>query len=218
MLKTLRAVAIAAAAGTTILAATPASAASTIQICDSPGCVSPDSNVLFQASTTGNPIFATLNDDKTASVKFIGTEDLNGIQSQGQARISAVDGSLNFLSILFDPIKAYNEIEFNLNAIGAGSTLLQFYDVAGNLLGSATYDLKGGGQNFFAAFDAPIGRTDITVTGTSLEDVRQIRLTVGTAVAAVPEPATWGLMLLGFGAMGYSMRRRKQAKALLQLA
>jgi hypothetical protein len=28
------------------------------------------------------------------------------------------------------------------------------------------------------------------------------------AVSAVPEPATWGMMLIGFGAVGYSMRRR----------
>ena len=27
-------------------------------------------------------------------------------------------------------------------------------------------------------------------------------------VAAVPEPATWGMMILGFGAIGYAMRRR----------
>jgi hypothetical protein len=26
--------------------------------------------------------------------------------------------------------------------------------------------------------------------------------------SAVPEPATWGMMLIGFGAVGYSMRRR----------
>lgn len=26
---------------------------------------------------------------------------------------------------------------------------------------------------------------------------------------AVPEPATWALMILGFGAVGYAMRRRK---------
>jgi hypothetical protein len=29
------------------------------------------------------------------------------------------------------------------------------------------------------------------------------------AVTPVPEPATWAMMLLGFGAVGYSMRRRK---------
>jgi hypothetical protein len=30
------------------------------------------------------------------------------------------------------------------------------------------------------------------------------------AAAAVPEPATWGLMLLGFGGMGLVMRRRRR--------
>ena len=27
--------------------------------------------------------------------------------------------------------------------------------------------------------------------------------------ASAPEPATWGLMILGFGAVGYSLRRRR---------
>jgi hypothetical protein len=30
------------------------------------------------------------------------------------------------------------------------------------------------------------------------------------AIAAVPEPATWGLMLLGFGGIGLTMRRRRR--------
>ena len=29
------------------------------------------------------------------------------------------------------------------------------------------------------------------------------------ATAAVPEPATWAMMTLGFGAMGFAMRRKK---------
>ena len=36
-------------------------------------------------------------------------------------------------------------------------------------------------------------------------------------ITAVPEPATWAMMLLGFGAAGYAMRRRR-APALAQLA
>lgn len=38
------------------------------------------------------------------------------------------------------------------------------------------------------------------------------------SVGAVPEPATWAMMLLGFGAIGVSMRRRRKNTALLQLA
>ena len=29
--------------------------------------------------------------------------------------------------------------------------------------------------------------------------------------AAVPEPATWGMMIVGFGAMGATLRRRRTA-------
>jgi hypothetical protein len=36
-------------------------------------------------------------------------------------------------------------------------------------------------------------------------------------MAAVPEPATWGMMLLGFGAMGMVLRRRRRP-VLSQLA
>jgi len=32
-----------------------------------------------------------------------------------------------------------------------------------------------------------------------------------SSVAGVPEPTTWAMMLFGFGAVGYSMRRRKAA-------
>lgn len=38
------------------------------------------------------------------------------------------------------------------------------------------------------------------------------------AISAVPEPATWGMMLLGFGAIGSVARRRKQAQPNLAYA
>lgn len=34
-----------------------------------------------------------------------------------------------------------------------------------------------------------------------------------SSIAAVPEPGTWALMLVGFGAIGFSMRRRRNAAA-----
>lgn len=39
-----------------------------------------------------------------------------------------------------------------------------------------------------------------------------------TAVGVVPEPATWAMMLFGFGALGYSMRRRKTVGARVRFA
>ncbi|MBS0479821.1 MAG: PEP-CTERM sorting domain-containing protein [Proteobacteria bacterium] len=44
-------------------------------------------------------------------------------------------------------------------------------------------------------------------------------LTVGgAATAGVPEPATWAMMMLGFGAMGASLRRRAKVTARVRFA
>lgn len=43
----------------------------------------------------------------------------------------------------------------------------------------------------------------------SLNNSDTVTVNVGPVAAAVPEPATWGMMLLGFGAMGFRMRRKK---------
>jgi hypothetical protein len=39
-----------------------------------------------------------------------------------------------------------------------------------------------------------------------------------TVLAPVPEPGTWALMLLGFGAIGWSLRRRRKAGLVPRLA
>lgn len=47
---------------------------------------------------------------------------------------------------------------------------------------------------------------DVTRVGTYSGNVSWTR------VAAVPEPATWALMILGFGVVGYAMRRRPSVR------
>jgi hypothetical protein len=50
------------------------------------------------------------------------------------------------------------------------------------------------------------------VFGANLPALAQIG-TVATDLAVVPEPATWGMMILGFGAVGFALRHRKQLEA-----
>ena len=52
------------------------------------------------------------------------------------------------------------------------------------------------------------GNNIISVTGTTGGEAAFSGNLSFAATSAVPEPATWAMMLMGFGAVGYSMRRR----------
>lgn len=59
-------------------------------------------------------------------------------------------------------------------------------------------------------------RIDLAGGGQTISAFAQIGS--GAQVAAVPEPATWAMMLIGFGAVGVSLRRRRRGHDLLQAA
>lgn len=44
------------------------------------------------------------------------------------------------------------------------------------------------------------------------------RFTPSAIISAVPEPSTWAMMLVGFGAMGVALRRRRRADYILKAA
>lgn len=64
----------------------------------------------------------------------------------------------------------------------------------------------GGGGGFLSAPTVMQGSPIINVAGPMLPPDRE-----GVAAAIVPEPATWALMITGFGLAGTSIRRRKLA-------
>lgn len=66
--------------------------------------------------------------------------------------------------------------------------------------------VTSGGQDFFGfAFT-----TNTVLNSIGFETSPGVVITATRAIpAAVPEPGTWGLMILGFGAVGFAMRRRQ---------
>lgn len=98
------------------------------------------------------------------------------------------------------------------------STLLTGVTVFGIHVGGAG-DRNGEGT-FFFQFDAGAGVDKITITnraGANNSGLSNAAL-YRTGAPAVPEPAAWALMLLGFGVIGSQMRRQRRTSVMTQLA
>jgi hypothetical protein len=63
-----------------------------------------------------------------------------------------------------------------------------------------------------AAFNSGLNKLDVVLRNIDRDAavrVDGLSVTADAITASVPEPATWGMMLLGFGLVGAGMRRRK---------
>lgn len=101
---------------------------------------------------------------------------------------------------LFFDFSGNSVMLFQNPTIGSGKNFLCF---------TATF-LCGGGTNGTSIAVLPAGR------GYSLQQgVQQVAT---FAVAGVPEPATWAMMLAGFGMIGFAARRRQSVKTTVSYA
>ncbi|HEV2569709.1 PEPxxWA-CTERM sorting domain-containing protein [Sphingomonas sp.] len=101
----------------------------------------------------------------------------------------------------------FQDVEFRLFGGDATEADFTLIDDAGTVFTFNDQAITGDGRFGFQAINGQtIARVSFTVNGTGIQEVRQIR--VGPAIAAIPEPATWAMMLGGFGLLGAAMRRR----------
>ena len=128
----------------------------------------------------------------------------------GLAAVAALGGSGGtFLKPKLENLSSDTGI-INFNTLLTGLTVFGFH------AGGAGDGKQG---SFFFSFDAGLGTDVIRITdrqnsdATGLSNAALFRTGGGTVrdVDPVPEPATWAMMLLGFGALGFAMRRRKTA-------
>jgi len=183
----------------------------------------------------GATVLGELGQGSGIDVIFTGaTTDSNNLMlssGQGQATVTgAFDTTTSNPNDTFG-ITAFNVALENdalfdwieLSLMGTGTVSFSLLDGNGatftsDATGDFIFDLVNG-QNKFA-FQAVNGQSiaglSFDIANGSVDTVSQIR--IGQAVAAaVPEPATWGMMLLGFGAIGFAMRRKRRP-VLMQLA
>ena len=192
--------------------------------------------VLLNDSNTQGTTATGHTNQSLDGITFTSTQII-GDDPNGQALIAAFDAiggnvvTLNNLEFhATDPLLAFSRVEFDLtntanlgNAIEVtltgldqfGATFTQTFSThisgAGNPVG--TNWLVGTASNgeviTSASFQTP--------TGTGFSDFRQLRVELAQNTNVVPEPGTWAMMLMGFGATGYAIRRRRKTK-LAQIA
>ena len=95
--------------------------------------------------------------------------------------------------------------------LGAGQSI-SFRDTT-NAFTSATL-LSNTNSNLTAA-DVVFnnGLVTLNVSGRTFTSAGQLRIGLTTLAAVVPEPASWAMLIAGFGLIGFAMRRRAAAPA-----
>lgn len=130
----------------------------------------------------------------------------------GQTATFTFTGGLSQLGLDYGSADAYNSFQLffsnGTNQILSGQNIIDFGTADGDQSAART----NGRLTFLAGAGPSITGLTLTSSGNSLE-VDNFGIT-----AAVPEPGTWAMMLLGFGGMGVALRRRRKLTNIAQLA
>jgi hypothetical protein len=167
----------------------------------------PPENVLLTSGSTGATLFGQTNQTHT-QVLFTSSTDILMSPPQGQAFLASTDGSLQNLNIALNSGFGFSAFEFNVNSAVTGPVTLTFTDQFGHTQSTTTtFNVDANGSNFFDAFSTN-GEviTRVSLTGANISSVGQVRL---GGVGGVPEPASWALLILGFGGAGAMLRMRR---------
>lgn len=153
-------------------------------------------------STTGNVFLHTSGG---------GESDFNAVNSTDTGSLLMTDLSVDFTF-------SYDAVTFNLSPPN-GETSDMFLSVNGGAFtfsvpNAVITDPLGNGENKFvlsATGGDAIHTLDFSFDP-GVDHIQQIR--VGNPIAGVvPEPATWAMMILGFGGVGSLLRRRRTVVA-----
>lgn len=136
-------------------------------------------------------------------------------QNTPGALIASGTAALSHIAGPAGPSFATTDYSFNVNALqlGAGNYFLAFQNVtpifsdylSAGVAQSGAFQSDNGGVSYAAKYQN-IGSVALSVSGEVL------------AAGGVPEPATWAMMIIGFGAVGGVMRRKSKVTTRVSFA
>jgi hypothetical protein len=152
-----------------------------------------------QADVTGAEIVLGGNPNDAYSM-LSGNIYLNNGEGMSWIEFALTSGAAGTIDFILTDMNG-GTFNFFDQIIGNGDTFFAFEAIDGQLI-----------ANVYWQADTPPGSVDI---------LKQVRILRDGDAPVVPEPATWAMMLMGFGATGFAMRRgrrRNQDGELAQLA
>lgn len=114
-------------------------------------------------------------------------------------------------------INAFGFDLYGLGTLGATTLSVGYNGSTATLL--SNYVGNNGYDGFFGFIDTTSSFKSLTLANTVSGDVYVVDNVVsGTALGAVPEPASWALMIAGFAMVGFAMRRRNKVSTTVSFA
>lgn len=212
----------AAGACAAVLAFAAPASATAVLLTSFEGTIDSGTNYEYVSATQPySTVNVPLGSVTTADITYSGG---SGIQANGSAWGFA--DAPNGTQTAF--IQSYNDvggsISIALNGLTAGQEYSVSFDLAARPYGGADplTVSAGNSSGMFTItntawsthsidFMAPeSGTADLKFLGSTLDGDSSVGLDA-VSIAAVPEPATWAMMLLGFGMIGFASRRRQRA-------
>lgn len=130
--------------------------------------------------------------------------------SPGSNSLLSQPGNAANLAMLLDGGVLANSLTFTAGSWGGGSVTATGYDLAGNVTGSTAFSNPSGYSVFnltgIGNFAGVLFSNNTDPAGLRFQNFSYETVANG----AVPEPATWALLVVGFGLVGAAMRRRQK--------
>lgn len=198
------------ACAATFASATPASALVNILPSNTTAITGDPNHGILHDSTwssgsSASLVFAPIN----GSAKPDGTQWNNGSYWWD----SVVTGASSYWTIVLD--KAYDFSQFVIQADDNDSYLLQYWDGSAWQDGVTIDPFGSFGLQTRPAYNVNFTTDQLRFSATGGDGYYALGQIQGF-VAGIPEPATWAMLLMGFGVIGRSMRQRNKAGQRLQ--